>query len=269
MNSGLKGKKISLVLGGGGAKGLAHIGVIKVLERHGAIIDEVVGCSIGSLIGGIYACGKMDVLEEIARKLSRMDYLRMIDFRFNSSGLLTGGKIFETLRKSIPDVNIEDMPVAFTALVADLVSEEEMPVCSGSMYDAIRASVGVPGVFTALNREERVIVDGGVLNPLPLSHVKRDNLVVAINLEGFPTGKMQIDNLSKAFILQQSFTALRRRLSIFAIEKYKPDYVIDIPDDISGFWEFHRAKHIIEQGESIAAKRLESKYSLWPHGEQT
>lgn len=256
-------KKVSLVLGSGGARGLTQIGVIKALEEQGAVIDEIVGCSIGSLIGGFYAKGELHLFEEWVTKLTNTDVLGLLDFTWQSTGWVKGEKVLNKVKQIIPDVDIRDLPILFTAVATNLTQECDYPIYKGSLYDAIRASISIPGVFTAVTRKRGKMVDGGVLNPLPLNYVKKreENIVIAINLEAPPSNKeMVFKDDSMLSVLQHSYYIMRNQITNLTIELYKPDYVIHVPKDTSGIWDYGKAKYLIEKGyEMTNLTLLESK----------
>ena len=143
-----KKTSISLVLGSGGARGLAHIGVIKWLEENNFEIKSISGCSIGSLIGGVYAAGKLDQLEEWMISLTKSDIASLLDFSWGSGGIFKGDKIINTLVGFLDDIQIENLSIPFTAVAADIVTEKEVWINSGSLFEAIRASVSLPLFFT-------------------------------------------------------------------------------------------------------------------------
>jgi len=144
-------KTISLVLGSGGARGLAHIGVIHWLEENDFKIKSISGCSIGALIGGIYAAGKLDEFESWIRTVTKVDIAKLLDLSWKRSGLVKGDKIIDTLTELVGDVVIEDLPMAYTAMATDLINEKEVWINSGKLFDAIRASISLPLFLRHLN----------------------------------------------------------------------------------------------------------------------
>jgi len=250
----IQNKKISLVLGSGGARGITQIGVIQYLEEKGFEIYEIVGCSIGSLVGGAFACGQIYSLGDWMKKLTKAQVFRLMDFSNPRYGLLKGDRVLNTLHEVFADTNIEALPLKYLAVATDLQHEEEVVFDSGSVYAAIRASMAIPGVFTAVKMDDRFLVDGGVLNPVPVNHVsKRNNLVVTVNLDGiFEKNGADLSTLSSFSVLQESYFAMRRRLSRLTLELYKPDYVINIPRSIAGIWDYHRSSELIEIGYGMA-----------------
>lgn len=185
----LEDKSISLVLGSGGARGLAHIGVIQVLEEHGYHIRSISGSSMGALIGGIYAAGELETYREWVCSLGTLDVLRLLDFSFSGSSLFKGEKIIETLRELIGPREIEDLPLTFTAVATDLDANKEVWISNGSLFEAIRASIAFPTVFSAVNYRGRTLVDGGLLNPIPIAPTLRDttSMTIAVSLSGSAT----------------------------------------------------------------------------------
>jgi NTE family protein len=164
---------ISLVLGSGGARGYAHIGAIEELLAQGYDIRSVSGCSMGALIGGIYAAGKLDVYRDWVKVLQRFDVLRLLDWTFRG-GLIKGDRITAKLRDLIGDVNIEDLPISYTAVAVDLMAQREVWFSRGPLFDAIRASIAIPAVLRPHHYQGRTLVDGGLLNPVPITPTLRD-----------------------------------------------------------------------------------------------
>ncbi|MBE8720300.1 patatin-like phospholipase family protein [Sphingobacterium pedocola] len=252
-------QKISLVLGSGGARGITQIGVIKLLEERQLEIDEIVGCSIGSLVGAAYAGGKVALLGEWMSKLTKRDVFRLLDFSDPRYGLFKGMRILETLHSIFGDVNIEDLPIKYTAVATDLRNNREVLMRDGSIYHAIRASIAIPAVFTGIDSDDRYLVDGGVLNPLPVNHVQnKENIIIVVNLDGKPNAPLTktVKKLNAVALLQESYYAMRRRLSEMSLELYKPDYVIHIPHNMAGIWDFGHAAELIEKGYALAADAI-------------
>jgi len=177
---------VSLVLGIGGARGLAHIGVIQWLTENGYDIRSIAGSSMGALVGGIYAAGKLEVYAGWVSALERMQVLRLLDPAFGRSGLFKGERLMGVLRKLIGDFDIENLPISFTAVATDLESGEEVWLREGKLFDAIRASIATPLVFTPFRYGGRMLLDGGLVNPVPIAPTLNDTteLTVAVNLNG-------------------------------------------------------------------------------------
>lgn len=158
-------KKVALVLSGGGALGISHIGVIKVLEKYGVPIDIVVGTSMGSLVGASY-CAGLSVKEMIdfACKFKTID---LFDFNFDNTGLFSGKGVMKTISKFLPDGNIEHLEKTFACVATDLYTEKEVVFKVGNLRDAVRASISIPGIFVPFKKDDMLLVDGGLLNNMP------------------------------------------------------------------------------------------------------
>lgn len=195
-----KRKTVALTLGSGGARGYAHIGAIEVLIERGYDIIAISGCSMGALIGGVYAAGKMQDYKDWVTGLGQFDILKLLDVTFSSMGAIRGEKIFSVVREMLGDTRIEDLPIAFTAVATDLLGHKEVWFQEGPLDQAIRASVAIPGVVTPLVMNGRVLVDGALLNPLPIiptisSHA---DIVVAVNLSGEDDRRQRIPDAAFA-----------------------------------------------------------------------
>lgn len=165
---------VSLVLGSGGARGYAHIGAIEELVAQGYDIRSVSGASMGALVGGMYAAGQLDAFRDWVRALQRLDVLRLLDWTFSGGGFIKGDRVIDQLRKLIGDIRIEDLAVSYTAVAVDLYAQREVWFSRGPLYDAIRASIAIPTVFRPHHYEGRTLVDGGLLNPVPITPTLRD-----------------------------------------------------------------------------------------------
>ncbi|GAA0839619.1 patatin family protein [Marinobacter szutsaonensis] len=177
---------VALTLGSGGARGYAHIGAIEILNERGYEIVAISGCSMGALIGGMYGAGKMKDYKDWVTGLGQFDVLKLLDVTFNSVGAIRGEKIFSVVREMLGDTRIEDLPLAYTAVATDLLAHKEVWFQEGPLDQAIRASVAIPSVVTPLVLNGRVLVDGALLNPLPIIPTisAHADLIVAVNLSG-------------------------------------------------------------------------------------
>jgi NTE family protein len=175
---------VALVLGSGGARGYTHVGVIEVLLERGFNIIAIAGCSMGALVGGIYAAGKLKQFKDWATGLGQFDVLRLLDISLSSSGAIRGEKVFSVVKELIGDIQIEDLPIAYTAVATDLVHHKEVWFQEGSLHQAIRASVAIPSLFTPVVSGDRILADGGLLNPLPImpTIAAHADYIVAVNL---------------------------------------------------------------------------------------
>ena len=287
--------EISLVLGSGGARGLAHIGVIRCLQDNGYNIGYISGSSMGALIGGIYAAGKLDVYEKWVCELDKTDVVRLLDWSFTRGALFKGEKIIGELKKLVGDNCIEDLSIGFTAVATDLNSEREIWFSRGSLFDAIRASIAVPMVFEPIKSGKRLLVDGGLVNPLPIAptlNISSEKTIV-VDLNSDPEGpyekprEKESENDSKeeseyrkkltSFfenmfsddtkdtqeevpgfydLIMRSMDAMQTTISNFRLAGYQPEVVIHIPRDFCGFFEFYRARDLIDFGYKRAEETI-------------
>jgi len=178
------GRNLALVLGSGGARGLAHIGVIEALEEAGFRIAAVAGASMGALVGGIHAAGRLKDYRDWVCALERGDVVRLLDFAFGHPGLIKGERLIGVMQELVGNHRIEDLPIPFTAVATDLASQREVWLNRGSLFDAIRASIAIPMVFTPHRVDGRELVDGGLLAPLPIAatRMSRADMVVAVDV---------------------------------------------------------------------------------------
>lgn len=285
-------KTVSLVLGSGGARGLAHIGIIHWLEEHGYRIQSVAGCSMGALVGGIYATGKLHDFEQWVRAITKFDILTLLDISFTKGGFVKGDKVIQTLKKLIGDCLIEELPIHFTAVATDIAREKEIWLNKGPLFDAIRASISLPLVFTPFTHHGLTLIDGGVLNPVPIAPTFNDHtdMTIAVNLGGPPTErspqkavKASEPPLSAPFqekitqfiaklnpsasshedkdwgmyhIASQSFDAMQGAIARHKLAAYPPDIVIEIARNACQTLEFDRADEMIALGYSTAQNCL-------------
>lgn len=293
-------KTISLVLGSGGARGLAHIGVIDELVRRGFEIKSIAGSSMGALIGGIYAMGRLDVYTRWVTALQRSDVVYLLDPSFGRAGLIKGNRIIGVLKSLIGDANIEDLPIRFTAVATDLESGSEEWFNHGSLFDAIRASISIPTIFTPHRYRGREFLDGSLINPLPISATLEDktDLTIAVILNGKPEtgikpgpaqpenenhqqtayqrrirqfideynpfrGRQEEDTLGMFDIIVKSMGIMERTITQAQLKEHAPDIVIEIQRDACNFYEFYRAGELIELGRQKTESVLSSQ---WPSG---
>lgn len=180
-------KPIRLILGSGGARGLAHIGAIREIEKRGYEIRSVIGCSVGAIVGGCYCAGKLDKFEEWVCNLSEWDVVRFMDFSlFTKNGIMKGDLLTATWRELVGDTSIEDLPVSFAAVATNLNDHKEVWLTRGNLFDAIRASMAIPGLVTPMEIDGKTLVDGGLLNPLPGAPTYLDGTQfnIAVSLAG-------------------------------------------------------------------------------------
>lgn len=285
-------KSVSLVLGSGGARGLAHIGIINWLDENGFQIRSISGASMGSLIGGIYAAGKLDLYTEWVKALEKLDVVRLLDFSFERQGLIKGDKVMEALRNLIGEYMIEDLPMSFTAIATDVDNQREVWLNRGPLFDAIRASIAIPTFFTPVEFRGRLLLDGGLINPIPIAPTLQDktDITIAVNLAARPEKLKQaepeeseggkedpgyrdlidkfVDELQERFmkrdedeadlfdIINRSFDTMQETITRFQLAAYSPDVIVEIPRNACGSLEFYRAAEMIRLGRERAAQVL-------------
>lgn len=298
------GRRVSLVLGSGGARGYAHIGAIEELRAQGFEIASIAGSSMGALIGGIHAAGKLDEYRDWVLPLQRSDVFRLLDLTLSGGGLIKGDRIIGALRELVGDINIEDLPIAYTAVAVDIDAQRELWFSDGPMFDAIRASIAIPTVFRPHEYQGRLLVDGGLLNPLPVSPTLRDrtDFTIAVNINGEaeaslepprpPPGRLDSGNLlnrllpdpkeggnaqasryaqrlaqfigklhpaaeaqqghatelGKVELFARSLDTVQETITRLKLAAQPPDLLINVPRNACAFYEFHRARELIELG---------------------
>lgn len=285
---------VSLVLGSGGARGYAHIGVIEELLKHNYEIKSISGSSMGALIGALYACGKLGEYKEWVLGLDLFDVATLIDLSFARTGIIQGDKVFQEIEKMIGDVMIEDLPISYTAVATDLIKQKEVWFQKGSLLDAVRASIAIPTVFTPKKIAKRHLIDGGVLNPLPIAPTVSDDtdITIAVSLSAHISKTYKVDipkkQREKENGIQEMFFEMKQKAEeLFARESksefdemgifdimgrtidimqnavleckmagYTPDIIIGIPHNACGFYEFNKAYEMIELGRVIAQEHL-------------
>ncbi|MGC9341179.1 MAG: patatin-like phospholipase family protein [Bacteroidales bacterium] len=191
----MKKKKVALVLSGGGARGIAHIGVIEELEKQGYEITSIAGTSMGALVGGFYALGKLEEYKEWLFTLDRFKVFTLFDFTLSRQGFVKGDKVLKKIKEFISDRRIEDLGIAYAAVAVDIIENKEVVFTSGSIFEAIRASISIPTVFTPVKSDHGLLVDGGVLDNLPVKYVKRNegDMLVAVNVNAnIPVDKPEL-----------------------------------------------------------------------------
>lgn len=254
---------VSLVLSSGGARGIAHIGAIKVLEEQGYKINSIAGSSIGSLIGGLHAMGRLDDFTDWLQTLTKRDVFNLMDFTWSSAGVMKGERVFNKIKTFIPDMLIENMPIPFAVVSTDILHHREIVFTTGSFFDAVRASIAIPGVFTPVNYMDNTLVDGGVANPLPLNHLQHahDKPVIAINLNAPEEDEFSLPKASNKYggyltMTQKAVLTMLGKITELSIALYKPDIVVDIPRNVVGIWDYHKTELLIEVGRQRTLKAL-------------
>ncbi|QFT22139.1 NTE family protein RssA [Pseudomonas sp. THAF187a] len=213
-------KKVALVLGSGGARGYAHIGVIEELQARGYEIGCIAGCSMGAVVGGIFAAGKLREYREWTESLDYLDVLRLLDVSFRL-GAIRGERVFGRIQEIVGEVDIENLDIPFTAVATDLTNQQEIWFQEGCLHQAMRASAAIPSLFTPVVQGKRMLVDGGLLNPLPIVPVVSSHcdLIIAVNLNATNHTHYQLPVIERPAALKgridQMMSSLGSRLPSF------------------------------------------------------
>ena len=278
-------KDIALVLSSGGARGLAHIGVIEELEAHGYRITSIAGCSMGALIGGVYAAGKLSEFREWMKTVDRKKMLELTDFSLSLNHIVKGKRIIEAIMEFVPDMAIEDLPIPYSAVATDLKDGREVVFSKGSLFEAIRASISLPSFYEPVQRDEMVLIDGGVVNPIPLNRVSRKtgDLLVGADVSGHDyksqweemhrltelqkknkslkakiLDKLIPDNLEFNYytMLSRASSLMIRQNSILMTKLMNPDMLIDIQMSRYGGFDYDKSEKIIAIGRQKTAAAI-------------
>ncbi|RLD41013.1 MAG: phospholipase [Bacteroidetes bacterium] len=286
-------KKVALVLSAGGARGLAHIGVIEELEKRGFQITSVAGTSMGALIAGIYSAGKLSEFKQWALQLSKAEVYRLMDFTMNL-GFVKMDRVFDELRTIVGEWRISDLPISTKIIAADINSKQEVVFDKGSLFNAIRASVAYPTVITPFELDGKLLVDGGIVNPIPVNRVERTNgdILVAVDLSAefeyiadskyikkndesinmsfsivkSIINKWRDDSKSEANdrahwsylkLIDESLNMMHRRITQLSLELMPADILISISHESGGLFDYYRAEELIEYGRKQAVKAIE------------
>ena len=288
---------IGLALGGGGARGFAHIGVIRTLLAHGIEPDIIVGTSIGAVVGGCQAAGRLDVLENWSRGLTKRGLLGYLDISITAGGLIAGGKLAARLQEALGETHIEALPIRFATITTEVGTGHEIWLTRGGLVDAMRASYALPGIFPPVALDGRWLVDGALVNPVPVSaaRVLGARLVIAVNLSTDILGRSMImagdtaapqdpppdaarsgframfgaEHLLKrqivgsarrpgiSTVMVDAFNIMQDRITRARLAGDPPDVMISPRLGHVGWFDFHRAQEAIEVGARAAERALE------------
>jgi NTE family protein len=282
------GEKVALVLGAGGARGLAQIGVIEALEARGLEIVAVSGSSSGALVGGIHAAGKLAEFRAHLLRMERGHFLRLLDPAIGQPGLLHGERLVAAMREVVGDPPIESLPVLFTAVAVDLQRQRVVWLRSGPLWDALRASFAIPGLFTPHVVHGRELVDGGLLAPLPIAATRLSDAhrLIAVDMHGWPrrppgepaeAGRFEHGSMTARLgdwverklggngggmglveLMSRSLDTMQAQIARVEMALDPPELVIRIPRDACQFYEFWRAGELVEIGRIEAEKALDA-----------
>ena len=286
----VKSKNVALALSSGGARGLAHIGAIEELEAQGYHISAIAGCSMGALIGGVYAARKLEEFRNWMKTIDRKKMLELTDFSLSLNHLVKGSRIIEAIMEFVPDMPIEDLPIPYCAVATDLKAGREVVFDKGSLFEAIRASISLPSFYEPVQRDDMILIDGGVINPIPLNRVQRQpgDILVGVDVSGHDykaqwekkqalverrkrdkSLKAQIldklipDNIDFNYLtlLSRTSSLMIRQNSILMAQLTHPDMLIDIQMSRYGSFDYHLSEKIIAVGRlktSLAISKFEN-----------
>ena len=279
----MKGPRIGLALGSGVGRGWAHIGVLKGLEKAGVEVDVVAGTSIGALVAGVHLAGHMDALESWARSLNRMRMMRYLDLSMQSGGIIGGRRLGRILTENLGDLAIEHLPKPFITVATELATGHEIWLRQGTLVEALRASYALPGIFPPVEVEGRALVDGALVNPVPVSVCRAmgARLVIAVNLNADMLGSERqqmkqaqesgngggaarvLDTLFRRDgtpgmfnVMASALNILQDRLGRSRLAGDPPDVTIAPQVGHVGLLDFDCAEELIERGEAAVEDAL-------------
>lgn len=289
-------KRVALVLASGGARGMAHIGAIEELEARGYEITSISGASIGAMIAGMYAAGKLEDAKQWFLQIDKQRILQMGDFSFSLNHLVKGEKVIAELQKVVPDCQIEDLRIPCSIVASDMVNSEEVVFEQGSLWEAIRASISIPLFFRPVKQGEKVLIDGGVLNALPLDRVRRHtgDILVAMNISARDTmaleevkhatlpkfltdipavNKFLADTHQTELSPSVNYISLLNRMTDMMIQHNtmlmtklaRPDILAEMPQGAYSTFAFDQTAELIEQGRSLMRKAIDKYESDIAH----
>ena len=282
-------KDVALVLSSGGARGLAHIGAIEMLEEQGYHITSIAGCSMGALVGGVYAAGKLNEFREWMKGIDRKKMLELTDFSLSLNHFVKGDRIIEAIMEFVPDMAIEDLPVPYCAMATDWVSGREVVFRTGSLFEAIRASISLPLFYKPVHRDGMILIDGGVTNPIPLNRVIRhkNDILVGVDVSGYDyKGQVELkhelterrkkdkslatmildklipDNLDFNYytMLSRTSSLMIRQNSKLMVQLMNPDILVDIQMSRYSSFDYNKSEKLIAIGRQKTLKAID-KYT--------
>src|SRR5918995_1468822 len=297
--------KIGLALGGGAARGWSHIGVMRVLERAGIVPDVIAGCSIGAVVGGCYAAGKLDPLEAFAKSLTKRRVMGLLDFHFTGAGLIAGGRLQRLLDQDLTDLRVETLPIRFCTIATELVTGHEIWLTKGALVDAMRASYALPGVFDPVFLRGRWLMDGALVNPIPITAARAlgADVVICVNLNSevrargtviydagepvedeivaeieeprrwgiFPSPRARAPKRpapGMATVMVDAFNITQDRIARSRLAGDPPDVMVAPKLAKMGLFEFHRAQECITLGRQATERALPDLMELLQESQQ-
>ncbi|MCA1747937.1 MAG: patatin-like phospholipase family protein, partial [Bacteroidales bacterium] len=257
-------------------------------------IVSVTGTSMGAVVGAVFAMGKMKEFKEWLYSLDKMKVYRLMDFTLSKQGLLKGDKVLNRMKEFVEDRNIEDLKIPYAAVAVDLINKREVVFRKGRVYDAIRASIAIPGVLTPVKTKDGLLVDGGVMDNIPVKHVERmgDELLVAVDVNGETSSKRvpetmeekedhqyflqrqlkglyeylgikseikSEEKLGYVDLINKTITLMTHHMAQLSLEIHKPDIFIEVSGEACGIFDFYKAREMVERGSKAAAKVLKKQ----------
>ena len=276
---------IALALASGGARGLAHIGVIEALEERGYAIRAIAGTSMGAVVGGIYAAGNLPQFKDWMLRLDENKVYDLIDLTLSAQGFVKGDRVFNEIKKFCGNPTLEDLHIPFVAVAADVKSLQKVEITSGDLFTALRASVAIPSVLTPLERNNQILVDGGVVDPIPLASLPASDasLVCAVDLNANVPSQLKAPekpsnglsgwnklmrlalektnprgSMSLFDLVNHSFDLMQQTLSAHLVEKYHPDLLVQVSKTSATTFAFHQARELIDLGHRLTHETLDT-----------
>ena len=287
----MMGKDVALVLSSGGARGLVHIGVIEELLEQGYNITSIAGASMGALVGGVYAAGKLSEFREWMKTIDKRKMVELTDFSFSFNHLVKGVRIIDAIKEFVPDMQIEDLSIPYCAVATDWENGREVTFRKGSLFGAIRASISLPAYYEPVKIKDMVLIDGGIVNPIPLNRVlrKKGDILVGVDVSGHDyAGQSQLqhfieqrrkkdkslgqqiinkllpDNLDFNYytVLSRTSSIMIRQNSKLMAQLTHPDMLIDIQLRRYGGFDFDKSEKLIAIGKKKKKKAIEKYQKL-------
>lgn len=259
-------KDVALVLSSGGPRGFAYIGAIEELESRGYNITSIAGTSMGSLIGGIYAAGKLPEAKKWFMSLNAWKVFKLMDITMGTNHVVKGVKVIEALEQIVPDVKIENLDIPFKAIATDLYDGEEVVFSKGSLFQAIRASISIPALFRPVKYDNHTLIDGGIVNSIPLNRVERHegDILIGFNVNAIDRQFLHEISEDHEFgnsyytLLDRTFDLMNYRNTKLSIELTPPDILVNMPFDTYGsIADYAKVSEISSKGRKLMAEALD------------
>lgn len=252
----LRKPKVGIALGSGAARGWAHIGVLQTLEKAGIPVDIVTGTSAGGVVGSFYAANALDTLQEILQEFKGLrNSLSYMDFTFSGNGLIAGKRLIQFLQSHLPARTFADLKKPFGVVAVDLNSHEEVHIFQGALLPAIRATIAVPGFLSVVKSGDMNLVDGGILNPVPVSLARKlgAEIVIGVDLESVPRSR-DLDNMTD--VIHVSMESMQERIRTVNRQIFPADVWLEPQLNAIRFMDYHKTEEAIAEGIRVAEKAI-------------